>query len=339
MRALVVHPGPAFSVADVHDGWAKGLKQAGVQVAVFNLDDRLGFYTSVMLERDGRHLYAFSTEAAIQVAMKGLSGACYEWWPDVVVVVSAFFVDEPVLSLMRRRGQRVVIIHTESPYEDDRQIDIAAYADLNVVNDPTNLDRFMAAAPTVYLPHCYDPDIHHPRSPDPALASDFCFVGTGYPSRIEFFEQVDWTGIHPAFAGNWQGLTDGSPLAPFLVNGHDECMPNRETAARYCSTVTSANLYRTEAQRDELAGGWAAGPREIELAACGTWFARTSRPESDGLFPMLPTFGSPGELGEQIRWALCHPDQRTQAAAQARAAVAERTFTRNAGELLALLDL
>jgi len=52
---------------------------------------------------------------------------------------------------------------------------------------------------------------------------------------------------------------------------------------------------------------------------------------------MLPAFASPEEAGEQIRWALRHPAQREKAAAQAREAIAGRTFEANAKRLLKLL--
>lgn len=38
MRILLVHPGPDFSVHDVFTGWQEGLKEAGVEVASFNLE-------------------------------------------------------------------------------------------------------------------------------------------------------------------------------------------------------------------------------------------------------------------------------------------------------------
>ena len=74
------------------------------------------------------------------------------------------------------------------------------------------------------------------------------------------------------------------------------------------------------------------------MAACGLWFARDPRPESDELFPMLPSFTSPDEAGDQIRWALAHPAERDKAASLARQAIAGRTFDANAKRLLKLLD-
>jgi hypothetical protein len=74
------------------------------------------------------------------------------------------------------------------------------------------------------------------------------------------------------------------------------------------------------------------------MAAVGAFFLRDPRPEGDALFPMLPTFTTPGEAADQLRWYLAHPDARETAAAKAREAVADRTFDSNAARLLRLLD-
>jgi spore maturation protein CgeB len=332
VRAIVVQPGPEYSVADVANGWVKGLASQGVEVVDFNFNDRLNFYATACFKRGDDIVPAFTNpEDAARLAAKGLEAACYRFWPDVVIVVSGFFIPPETLHLIRTRGHKVVLLHTESPYEDDRQLRRAPYADLNVLNDPTNIDRFPDAT---YIPHAYDPDIHHPRPPVPDAVSEFCFVGTGYPSRIEFLEQVDFTGIDVALAGNWAGVK-GTPLEKHLAHDIDECCPNDQAAILYASTKASANLYRKEAT--ESADGWAMGPREVELAATGTFFLRESRGESDEVLPMLPTFEGPGDFAEQLRWWLAHDTAREDAARAARLAVADRTFSKNAARLLELL--
>lgn len=336
MRALVVRPGPAFSVADVARGWVKGLRECGVEVVDFNFDDRFNFYATAHLPRDGELCLAFDNpEHAARLAADGILAACYKFWPDVVLVVSGFFVPPETYAILRSRGVNVVLVHTESPYEDDRQLLRAPHATLNVLNDPTNLDRFCEVAPSVYIPHAYDPDLHHPRPRDPDAASEFCFVGTGYPSRIQFLEQVDWTGVDVALAGNWQGLSDDSPLLKFLAHDQAECCPNDQTAVLYASTEASVNLYRKEATAD--ADGWAMGPREVELAATGCFFLREPRGESDEVLRVLPTFDGPEDFGQQLRWWLRHDVARKDAARLARLAVADRTFKNNAARLLRLL--
>jgi spore maturation protein CgeB len=334
----MVEPGPAFSVADVHQGWRRAFADLGHQVVNYNLSDRLTFYSSAHIETADGYERAVDNDTAKLLAMQGVWEAALRFWPHVVFLTSAFYAPVGMLDVLRSRGMKVVIMHTESPYEDDRQLQLAPHADVNVVNDPTNLDTFQMVAPnSVYLPHSYDPAIHHPGSVRDELTSDVCFVGTGYPSRIEFLEKVDWTGLDVTLAGNWQSLTDDSPLAEFVIHDLDECWPNDQTVDLYRSTKCSFNLYRREANMASLAEGYSMGPREVELSAVGCFWLRDSRPESDEMFPMLPAFSTPHELGEKLRWWCSHDMERVQAAQMAREAVADWTFVRRAEHLLTLI--
>jgi spore maturation protein CgeB len=328
MRILAVHPGPNFSVADVHSGWVDALRGLGVEVADCNLGDRLSFYCAAIED----------TGEAIRLTNNSLHAVCYQYRPDVLLITSCMYLTAAHIDVIRAQGTRIVILHTESPYEDDVQVLRAAHADLNLVNDPTNLDRFRQAAPTWYVPHAYRPDRHFPRTAaDPDHASDFCFVGTAFPSRIGFFEAVDWTGIDVALAGHWMALGEESPLRKYVAHDIEECLPNERAADLYAGTKVSANLYRREANRPDLSDGWAMGPREVELAAMGVFFLRDPRGESDEVLPMLPTFADPGDFAEQLRWWLAHPAERAERASRARAAVAGRTFAAHAQMLLRLL--
>ncbi len=338
MRLLIVEPGPSFSVQDVHRGWLSGFKELGVTVASLNLNDRLDFYGQVAVKRSGRWKPALTGDEAIQVASKGLHAAAYEFWPDVIVFTSCFFVPAATLDLLRSRGHKIVLLLTESPYEDSGQMMRAAHADVCVLNDPTNLDRFRDICPnTYYQPHSYNPKMHARRPARPEFVSDVAFVGTAFESRIKFLEAVDWSGIDLFLGGNWTRLTDDSPLRKYVAHPIEHCIDNTETVDAYSSTRASFNVYRVEGEAGS-ADGWACGPREIELAACATWFARDPRPESDELFPMLPTFDTPQELEALLRWALDNDDKCAEAAAQARAAIADRTFVNAASRLLHLLD-
>lgn len=341
MRALVIEPGPAFSVDDVRRGICLGLQANGSDVVSFNLGARVEFYTDAKLERNGELKAAFDYDSACRLACSGIKEACWDLRPDVVIIVSSFFIPPDLYENLRLRGVHIVLWLTEAPYEDERQIPMAGYADTVIVNDPTNLERFRQVNPnTHYIPHAYLPQVHHAKSRTGEIP--FSFVGTGYPSRIEFFEKMDWP-CTPTLAGNWQSVTDDSPLIPYLLHDRGECMDNDDAAHLYRASVTSANLYRKETQEADkltaaqLVEGWAIGPREVELAACGTYFAREARAEGDGLFPMLPVFSEPSELADIIRWALEHPDERFAAAQQARAAIADRTFENHAKELLRLV--
>ena len=75
------------------------------------------------------------------------------------------------------------------------------------------------------------------------------------------------------------------------------------------------------------------------MAAIGCFFLRDPRPEGDELFPTLPTFTSPGQASDQLRWWLARPDDRREAALKAREAIADRTFFAAAARLLRHLEL
>lgn len=339
MKALLVSPGPQFSVADVHNGLLAGLRANGVDAQEFNLHDRLNFYSEAHMQSDGDWVRAFSPETAIAMAVKGLENVLYEWWPDLVVIMSGFFISPAMWAVLARRPHHVVLYCTESPYEDDRQAQAARYADTVILNDPSNLEAMRADnTRTFYLPHSYNPDLHKPGPSIAGLESPFTFVGTGFPSRIEFFNKVDWRGMRPKFAGNWQAIEPSDPIAEFVINAKDQCVDNVDTVRLYQSCGLSANMYRREHSDASHAEGWACGPREIELAATGTFFLRESRGESDALFPMLPTYDSPESFTDLLHWWHSHPVEKQDAANAAREAVTDMTFNNTAANLLRLVD-
>jgi glycosyltransferase involved in cell wall biosynthesis len=341
VKVLVVHPGVDWSVADVHNGLVKGLRACGCEVSELNLSDRLEFYGRARIKGDnGRYRQAFNEEAAISMATLGIEAALYRQWPDVVILVSGFFVAPYLWGVLARRPHHVVYWCTESPYEDDRQGRGARYADTVILNDPTNLDKFRAEINerTFYLPHSYDPDIHHPPTEPIDDPHDFAFVGTGFPSRVEWLERVDWSGVDAALAGNWNLLEDDSPLLPLLLHNRSYCLDNDLTADLYRRSKVSLNLYRQEHSEGANADGWAMGPREVELAACGTFFFRDARGEGDELFPHLPTITTPEAFSAELRWWLDHDAERVAAAETARSAVADRTFHNSARRLLKFVE-
>lgn len=347
MRWLVIHPGPQFSVHDVYAGWVEALRALGEDVLEFNLGDRLKVLDAALVETgiaddEGRPQVRklFTREQAITLAVEPLSKYCFEWWPHVVLGVSAFFTPPEYLDMLRDRHIRTVLLHTESPYQDDEQLRRASHADLNLLNDPVNIEAYRAlGVPAEYMPHAYRPSVHYPGAGSPELKSDFAFVGTGFKSRVEFFEAMDLDGLDVLLAGVWPGLAEESRLRRHLPGGDVvQCTGNEETAQVYRSARAGINFYRREAEASHVGEGWAVGPREVELAACGTFFLRDRRAEGDGLFPMLPTFDGPQDASEKLRWWLANDGATGKAAAAAREAIADRTFENHARRLLQLLD-
>ena len=314
-------------------GWCQGLQDNGVEVVPFDLANRLVYYGNAAIFDDDltRVVKKLTVPEAHTAVTDDLFGCLYQVDPDVVFVVHGANVDWSMLAEIRCP---VVLILTECPYENENQLVMAdaARPQLILVNDITDASVFKSVAPTFYVPHSYDPKVHYRGTP----STDCVFVGTGFPNRVDFMGRVDWSGIDLSLGGMW-GEANGTNLARFVVHDNaNECVDNKVTADLYRSARTSFNISRADVHGEHsTADGWAMGPREVELAACGTWFARQSRPEGDDLFPMLPVFEDPAELGDLIRWALAHPTEREAAVVAAHAAVADRTFARAAASALA----
>lgn len=348
MRWLIVHPGPEFSVADVFAGWTEALIGLGEDVVTYNMNDRMTFYGAALIDtgrtdHDGARMFrrACTPEQAVTLAASGVLAECYKWWPDVVLMVSGFFMPDPLPEIMHARGHKIVLLHTESPYEDEHQLRRAAHADVNLLNDPHNLDLFRQVCQnTVYMPHAFRPGFHQPGPPVADMVCDLTFNGTGYASRVEFFEAMNLAGLDVMLTGNWTQLNEASPLNALIAHEKDRCLDNRQVVDLYRSARAGINVYRREALDGNAGQGWAMGPREVEMAACGLFALRDPRGEGDEVLWMLPTFDSPGDASEKVRWWL-HPDRdtaRADAAHGARQAVAGRTFTNHARELMRLLD-
>ncbi len=340
MRWLLAHPGPQFSVHDVFVGWRDALIAQGEHVHVFNLDDRLAFYDTVVMpvpSVEGKFRKALTGAQAIELAVNGLAATLYKERPDVLMIVSGFFTDTELLDQARASGTVVVMLATESPYEDARQLALAPHVDLMLLNDPLRIEQYRAFTKTVYVPHAYRPEIHHPGSSryDPC---DFVFVGTGYPSRVAFLSALNLDGVDVVLAGNWMHLDPASPLRNLVGHEIDQCLDNVDAAELYRAARVGMNLYRREADDEISIHGVAMGPREVEMSACELFFLRDPRLESDDVLGMLPSFDTPDEASELMHWYLAHSSARKRLAVMAREAIAARTFDEHAAQLLRMFD-
>ena len=150
---------------------------------------------------------------------------------------------------------------------------------------------------------------------------------------------MDLDGVDVLLGGQCWGDTDEkSKLRGCLGHAIDQCVDNAVAASHYRNAKCGINFYRRESEQAHEGEGWAMGPREIELAACGLPFARDPRGESDEIFHMLPAFSGPEDASEKIRWMLSHDREREKLAAAAREAILDRTFENNARRLLRMLE-
>lgn len=305
MRILVGYPPSEFSVGDYVRGYLRALRAAGHEVKE---------YVPVNTDMPKRQM----------ISERLFLEAIY-FHADLVVLPCGMAFGPLALQLLRRGGFRTVALHTESPYQDGEQRQWASYYPdlLNCTHEKVSADRYGWH----YLPHAYDPAFHFPVAPDPDEACDVLLIATGWQSRIDLLEQIDWTGIRLSLRGTWTRMRTDSSLRPFYREGS---VMNDQTPKLYASAAICLNLHRGDPDAVSL------NPRAYELAACGAFQISDDRAELTRLFgSCVPVFRSAQELERLIHYYLDRPEHRQACVDIARRQVHRETFDARVSSLLA----
>lgn len=333
MRILLVHPGSPFSTGDVYSGLLKGLRHAGHDVHEYRLDLRIEEAHDFQGYRQRRNRKADKAiprapimREVVRIASMPLLEAVLTVLPHWVVVVSGMVLYPDTMVMMNRMGANTALVLTESPYDDDKQARMTPFFQVVTTHERGSVGLMrrwwrqsegkLGSDQIHYLPHAYDPEIHHPgarlepKLDDQVKAHDVVFVGSGFQERIEMLEGVDWKELDCDFGlyGHWPYVSKRSPLRPYL---RDNIVPNTVTAALYAKAKIGLNLYRQSAgtSRNALrvAGAESLNPRALELAAIGVPHVSDWRPEVTEVFgETVPTFTKPAQLQELLRNALAN---------------------------------
>lgn len=262
MTILVVSPGVAWSIADVYAGLVHGLSALGVTVRQHDL----------------------LSSASIVESAAGV---------DAAIVVSGILVHPGEIAALRATGVPVYMLFTETPYDLDDELRLAARVDGGWTHERTAVAAFQAVNPQVaYLPHAYHPEIHRPDGPK-GRAHDVVFVGSGFPERVTFFNAIDWTGIDLGLYGIWEGLGLTPALDACVYGG---TVDNATAASLYRAAKVGLNLYRRTSWPAE-----SLNPRAYELAACGTLMLSEVRAEQREVLGTGVGFTSPAEAERMVR--------------------------------------
>lgn len=312
MRVLLVYPVAQMSVLDVATGYHAALLRAGHQVRVYDLAKRWAYHGLALNPAmpDAQRLRALSKQASETMVIEAMYHDA-----DLVLIVSGLSVHPLALQLLQRAAIPTAVIHTESPYQDSHQAEWSATYPgmMSCTHERISAEQYG----WTYLPHAYEPTIHWPHPPEEQLACDVLLLGTGWPERVAFLEQVDWTGIDVRLIGLWH-LSPDSPLQRAYTPG---IVPNVDVPRLYASANICLNLHRGSTEACSL------NPRAYELAACGACQVSDPRPDGTALFgSAVPTCTTPAELGDTLRALLADPRQRRACAAEARARVNGETF-------------
>jgi len=335
----------------VEAGLRFGLKAHGVHVVPFRLDQRIDFahkWLSVMWRRkrkDDPALPKPQQQDVIYHAGVGALEMALRHNVDVVLIVSAMYLHPDVIVLMKRAGLRITVLFTESPYDEEQELRVAALVDGCWTNERSSVPKFRAVNPRAgYLAHAWHPERHLVAARDPNIAThDVVFIGSGFHERVAWFNSIDWTGIDLGLYGNWDAVGLSRHVKAAVRGG---VVNNEQSAHLYRAAKIGLNLYRQSR-------GWGRGtpvilhaeslnPRAYELAACGVFHLSECRAEVGEVFgDLVPTFTTPSEAAVLIRMWLARECERLRVAAQLPACVAEASWTQRAatviGDLQSLL--
>jgi spore maturation protein CgeB len=324
LRILFVDTAVEISIADSARGYLAALKRQGHDVHHFKTSSRIRFAATALqhgpqpdLVKDFGLISQLASEMIVVEALKHRA--------DLIIVPSGLGLHQNGLELATRAGFPIVLILTESPYEDGHQEKAARHSAHVFTND---LSSAMTHPDWRYLASAYDPEYHHPYPVDPDSQADVLFVGTGWPERQALLEGVDWTGINLRLMGTWPNLTDESPLWPFF---EDVQVNNSETSRLYSSTKVAVNHHRSDPKAMSL------NPRGYELGGCGVFQISDWRPEIEDVYrDAVPIYHDSKSLEQTIRFALDNPRARTRTANRQRERLLEgrHTFDDRAAQLI-----
>lgn len=358
MKILLCSPGADVSTIDVWSGHRSALLALGHEIIDYRLDSGIArsgaflWYQHYGAEYEGRDTPQPTPADVLFWGGSWLLLEALRAEPDWVLIISGMFLHPDIPLLLRRAGVRVAVLFTESPYDHARELDYVQYADVAFTNERASVLGLKQLNPNVaYLPHAYDPARHHPHGKDPCTlcpdlgdvpSHDTVFVGTGFEERVALLEAVDWTGIDLGLYGQWDALSDDSPLRPFVRGG---IVDNAYAAELYRRAKIGLNLYRQlegwggDTSR-RIGGAESLNPRAYELAACGCFTVSDYRREIPEIFKdTVATFSTAEDLQAVLRYMLAASDgHRQRLAAEAMRRVNGHTFTDRATYLLDCLE-
>ena len=322
LRILFVRPVMDFSVSDVSRGYERALAAAGHTVIPYDMGQRFMYHTRGIGDAKREQVDAISKMASETILVEAMYANV-----DLVMIVSALIIHPNSLWLLRQAKIPVLALHTESPYEDEKQSEWASVYPtmINATHERTTAEKYG----WLYLPHAYDPTVHKPlleSGGNGVQDIDVVFVGTGWAERIMLLEKVDWTGIDVRLYGLWPMMTDASPLRRYYVEG---CVKNDDSVALYRRAKVAINLHR------HGVGATSLNPRAYELAAVGVCTVTDVRAEGAELFGVSqPSFTTANELGAHIRGMLNDAGARQWCADEARRRAKGQTFAARVATLM-----
>ncbi len=320
MRILLAYPGSAFSTYDVATGYEAALHKAGHKLQVFNYHDQLAFYQeSLKFWKRENANFEPHPNMFLVMASERLVIDVLDFVPDVMVIISGYCLHRRAFDLVYKLGVPIVLLLTESPYQDESQAVIIekGHIDLAFTNDKSSLETLPGLR--AYLPHSYNPAVHYPVEVNERYKTDVFFHGTLWPERRKLFSGLGEIGDGERGSVVIGGFDPSVPDTSAAKAAQKNLVSNEELAKWYNGTKIAINHHRTFVGTDENGDekhingtAWSLGPRAYEISACGAFqLCDDTRPELKEVFgDTIATYTDRADLEDKIGYYLNHAKER-----------------------------
>lgn len=259
-----------------------------------------------------------------------------EFRPDVMLVIHGTFTPAAAVEHARSLGVATVLWLVEDPYEIDhhRGAQIQPY-EWVFTNERLAVEEY--ARPNVfYLPWCCNPRVHRKIIAPLEYQSDVCFVGMGFPNRLNILNEMAQRLPHLKYRliGEWEKW---GRLHPAL---RDACIPTVanfwEIQRYYNGAKINLNIHRDPVDppsgNGQGVGAVSPNDRVFALAGCGAFQlvdeGRTGLWECFIRDQEIVGFGDSDDLAQKIRCYLQSPDRQRIADAARNRAYRDHTYNR-----------
>jgi spore maturation protein CgeB len=268
-----------------------------------------------------------------------LAGECQ---PNLVLVMNGLHVFPPDhadhVDQVNLMGIRTAIWFADDPYFTDHTASLAPHYDYVFTHEMSCVAfyREMGCEHVYYLPLAVNTTVFKPLQVDPAYRSDICFIGNGFPNRIDLFNQLTPFLVNKKvlLAGAlWDQLSQYELLKQGIKL---HWVPIEESVKYYSGAKIVINVHRltyheTYNKNSRNIPGHSINPRTYEIAACGTLQITDYRHDLDLYYlpgQEIETFLTADELIHKMKHYLKHEEERLRIAMKGlRRTVKEHRFS------------
>ncbi|MCY9668276.1 glycosyltransferase [Paenibacillus alginolyticus] len=264
-----------------------------------------------------------------------------ELQPNLVLVMNGLHIFPPDHSIhvdqVRLMGIRTAIWFADDPYFTDHTALLAPHYDYVFTHEMSCVPFYaeVGCQQVYYLPLAVNTTVFKPLQVDPAYRSDICFIGSGFPNRIDLFNKLT------PFLASKKVLLAGSlwdQLSQYELLKHGiklQWIPIEESVKYYSGAKIVINVHRltyheTYNKNSRNLPGHSINPRTYEIAACGTLQITDYRYDLDQYYKPgldIETFLNADELIQKMHFYLRHEEERLRIAIRGlRRTVQEHTF-------------